>query len=373
MSCFCHQALQPLRLALPSLNLSVSAALPDAQLAISVSDWLGARALPALPWQPDPAWLSLLLPKLALNAGAMATISALAQLRAMALATLGIDLLLPGQAAALARLVATLSARLSVMAEIDAAGWLHLAALNGAVDQVRLALQAGLLAPSEQLRLAMTMPGGAPISAWSAWLALLGALVPLLAACAHLGIRVSENFTAQLSASLRLLRGIALPGLTMAQLSAMASLTAALSAVARLQASLGVAPLQLGFPAVRELVSVRLSALLSALSVSLRLNLRGPDVLAELLALLPALPYCATSLATHGVVEAAMSINAQALASLTWSIPDAASLVAIRVGLPAVSLAAQLQAGLGIMAALPAPCGSVCDASTIMRTATLSA
>ena len=82
MLCFCHNALQPLGLGLPSLNLSVSVAMPKANLALGLANWLGARALPAAPWQPGPDWLALQLPRLQLNASAMATISALAQLRA---------------------------------------------------------------------------------------------------------------------------------------------------------------------------------------------------------------------------------------------------------------------------------------------------
>jgi hypothetical protein len=366
MSCFCAQALQPLRLALPSLNVSLTAELPGAALALTLSDWLGARALPALPWAPDPDWLALLLPKLALNAGGMATISALAQLRAQLLATTGIDLLLPGQQAAFARLVATLSARLSVMENINPLAWLRLAGLNGAIEQVQLALTAGLLAPNASLSLALTMPGGIAMASWRALLAALVGLAPLLAACAQLGIDVSGNFVAELAASLRVLRGITLPALPAAQLSLMASLTAGLSAVARLQASLGINPLQLGFPAVEAMVAARLNLLLPALADSLRLNLNSPNLLAELLALLPALPYCPTSLATSAVIQAALSINAQAVAALNWRVPDASSLIAVRIGLPAVAFAAQLQAGLGINAALGAPCGRGCDAAAVM-------
>ena len=82
MICFCHQSLQPLRLALPALNVSASIALPNANLALALANWLGARALPAPAWMPDPAWLGLTLPRMSLSANAMATISALAQLRA---------------------------------------------------------------------------------------------------------------------------------------------------------------------------------------------------------------------------------------------------------------------------------------------------
>lgn len=364
MGCFCHLALAPL--SLPSLNVSASLALPRANLALSLSGWLGARALPAAPWQPDPNWLSLLLPKLGLNAGAMATVSALAQLRAQVLAQFGIDLLLPGGPAAFARIVATLNLRLQAMATatFNPLGWINLAALNGAIDQINLALQAGLLPPSANLVLAMTTPGGVAMPNWRALLAALAGLAPLIAAATHLGINLNANFSAQLAAALRILRGIALPALGPTGL--MASLTAALSAVAQLQASLGVAPLALGFPAVQAMVSARLTATLSALCASLSLNLQSPNLLAELLALLPSLPYSPTSLATSAVIQAALSINAQALASLNWQVPALSALPVLRIGLPVCALAAQLQAALGISAVMSTPCVA-CDAAATMR------
>ncbi len=369
MGCFCHATLGPLRLALPQLNLAVSAALPHADVALSLSGWLGARALPAAPWQPDPRWLSLLLPQLRLSASATATISALAQLRAQVLAQFGIDLLLPGQAAAFARIVATLNARLSAMAGLsfNPLAWLNLAALNGAIDRITLALQAGLFAPSASLSLAMTSAGGVAMPNWRAFLAALAALAPLIAAAGQLNVALSDNFSAQLAAALRLLRGIALPAISGVNLSLMASLTGALSAIAQLQASLGVAPLTLGLPAVQSMVSVRLTAMLAALSASLRLNLHSPNLLAELLSLLPPLPYCPTSLANAETVQLAMSIHAQALAALDWQVPSLPSLPGISVGLTSCAFAAQLQASLGIAAVLPSPCGSGCDAAALAR------
>lgn len=369
MGCFCHQTIGPLTLALPRLDVALTAALPGADVALSLSAWLGARGLPASPWQPDPNWLSLLLPRLRLSAGAMATISALAQLRAQVLAQFGIDLLLPGQAAAFARIVATLNARLSAMVGVsfNPLAWLRLAALNGAIDQVNLALQAGLFPASESLSLAMTAPGGVTMPNWRAFLAALAGLAPLIAAAAQLNLSLAGNFSAQLAAALRMLRGIALPGFGAANLTLMASLTGALSAVARLQASLGISPLSLGFPAVQAMVSVRFSAMLSALSASLRLSLQSPKFLAELLALLPNLPYCPSSLASGAVVQAALSLDAPALAAVDWQVPALAQLPVLRIGLPACAFAAQLQAALGIDAVLPAPCGAGCDAAATMR------
>ncbi len=361
MGCFCHSTMLPLSALLPKLNVSVSLGLPGANVPMSLSAWLNLRGLPALPWTPEPSWLTLPLPRLQLNARAVATISALASLRAQVLAQFGLDLLIPQQALAFARIVATMNARLSLLANINPLGWIRLAALNSAIDQVQLALGAGLFAPPASLLLSLTMPGGFPMASWQNLLALLRLLAPMIAACAQLNISFSE--TAQLSAALRMLARLSLPPLAMPQL--MASLTASLSAVAQLQASLGLPVLQLGFPAIRLRVQAKLGALLPALSARFGLNLSGggASLLAALLSLLPNLPFVPTSLATSTVVQAALS--AQALASLNWQVP--LSLPAIRIGLPTCALVARLNAALGINAVLPSPCGSGCDAAKIMK------
>ncbi len=354
MGCFCHASLG----ALPSLNLSVSVNMPGANIPLSLSAWLNARALPGLPWVPDPNWLTLPLPRLQLSAKAVATISALASLRAQVLAQFGLDLLVPAQVRAFARIVATMNVRLSAMAAVNPLGWLRLGALNSAIDQVTLALNAGLFAPPASLMLALTMPGGIPMARWGNLLALLGLLAPMIAAAAQLNVSLSE--TAQLSAALRVMARLSLPALAAPQL--MASLTAALSAIASLQASLGVSPLQLGFPAIQLRVQAKLALLLPALSAKLGLNLSGGgSLLAALLALLPPLPALPTSLATSAVVQA--SLQASAVASLNWQVP--AMLPCISIGLLTCSLVAQLQATLGISAVLSAPC-PICDAAKLM-------
>ena len=361
MGCFCHASTLPISALLPKLSVSVSLGLPGANIPLSLSAWLNLRGLPALPWTPEPGWLTLPLPRLQLNARAVATISALASLRAQVLAQFGLDLLIPQQALAYARIVATMNARLSLMANINPLGWLRLAALNAAIDQVQVALGAGVFAPPPNLMLSLSMPGGFPMASWANFLALLRLLAPMIAACAQLGISLSE--TAQLSAALRVLARLSLPPLAASQL--MASLTAALSATMQLQASLGLPVLQLGFPAIQLRVQAKLGALLPALSARLGLNLSGggANLLAELLALLPNLPLVPTSFATSEAVQAALS--AQALASLNWQVP--ASLPAVRIGLPTCALVAQLNAALGINAVLPSPCGSGCDAAKIMK------
>ncbi len=363
MICFCHQSLQPLRLALPSLNVSASISLPHANLVQALANWMGARALPAPAWMPDPAWLELPLPRMTLSASAMATISALAQLRAQVLAQFGIDLLQPGQARAFAGIVATMNARMSAMAmaNFTPLGWLRLAALNGAIDQLNLAQK--LEVPFQIPAAGLPMPGGLPMANWRQFLAALSALAPMIAAAAQLNVNLSENFSAALAVAIRPLAALVLPHLP--SLSMMASLTAALSAVAQLRVSLAIDPLQIGLPAVQAAVALRLSSLVQALPACFPFDPLAMLV-DEVLALLPPLPYCPTSLATQAVVTAAMSIHAQALAALNWQVPAAMSLSGVSVGLPAVAFAAQLKASLGISAAVQAPCGSGCDAKALL-------
>lgn len=308
MGCFCHSSLGPLTLALPSLDVSVSLALglPGANVALGLSAYLNAAGLPAEPWLPDPAWLSLQLPQLRLSMRAVATISAMASLRAQVLAQFGIDLLIPGQAMAFARIVATMNARLSVMANLhlnfNPLGWLQLAQLNAAIDQINLALSLGLLPPSASMMLSLTVPGGIPMARWGSLLALLRLLAPMIAATAQLNVSLSA--TAELAAALRIMARLSLPALVAPQF--MANLTASLSAVASLQLSLGlsVSPLTLGLPAIQLRVQARLAALLPTLAArfGLNVNVSLPNLLALLLSLLPKLPVVPTSLATSAVI-----------------------------------------------------------------------
>ncbi len=369
MGCFCHAALAPLSSALPQINVSAQLGLPGAAVPIGLSQWLGQRGLPAAPWAPEPAWLAVPLPRMMMSAQTVATISALASLRAQAMSQYGLDLLKPQQAQAFARIVATMNARLSAMeaahAAVDATAWRQLAMLNAAIDQVTQALNAGLLLPTPGLLLALTVPGGVPMPRWGGFLTALRALAPMIAATTQLGVSLAE--TAELSAALRVLARLALPALAAPQF--MAGLTSALSAVAQLSASLGVSPLQLGFPAVQMRVQARLAALTAALAARFGMNLAAgglsPEaMLAVVLAQLPQLPVVPTSFATSAVVQAAL--QAQPVAALNWQVPAAPP--AMQIGLPTVALTAQLQAALNVRAVQPAPCASGCDAARLMRT-----
>ena len=365
MGCFCHASMGPLRLVLPTLNVNASATLgiPGAGLPLGLAAHLNLSGLPCLPWHPDPAWLNLPLPQLRLSARAVATISALAQLHADAHAQFGLNLLIPAQAHAFARIVATLNARLSAVAAMNfnPLGWLHLAQLNSAIDQVNLALRLGLLPPGPHLMLQLNLPGGVPMLRWQSLLALLRLLAPMIAAMAQLNIALTE--TAQLSATLRVLARLQFPALVAPQF--MASLTAALQAVASLQASLGVSPLQLGLPAIQLRIQAKLALLLQALSAQFRINITAPNaasLLAALLALLPPLPLVPTTFATSAVVQAAL--NARAVASLNWNVNVMPP--ALHIGLPVLALTAQLQAALNLHAVLKAPC-PICDAAALMK------
>lgn len=376
MGCFCHASAASLALQLPKLNISASLDLPGADIAMALSAWLSARGLPAAPWQPDPAWLQLQLPIPQLSMSAIATISALIELRAQVLAQFGLDLLVPAQVNAFVRVVASLNAHLSASLSASLAfnplAWVQLGNLNAAIDQIQIALKAGLFAPPASLMLSLTMPGGIPLVQWGALLRPLRLLAPLIAA--SLRLNASVTATAELAAAVRVLARISLPALAMPEL--IASITAALSATASLQASLGISPLQLGLPAVRLQVQAKLTALLATLSARLQLNLSavlqlsGPSLtaalqslLASLLAMLPKLPIAPGSLVTSDTIK--LALQAQALASLNWNVP--VRLPSIPIGLATCSLTAQMQAALGINAVLPGPCGSTCDAAALLR------
>jgi hypothetical protein len=356
MGCFCHSAL----LQLPSLNVSASLTL-NGGVPLGLSAYLSMSGLPALPWTPEPGWLGLPLPSMQLSAQAAATISAMASLRAQVLAQFGIDLLNPAQVAAFARIIATMNARLSMVANLHLRPWIGLGQINSAIDQIQLALQAGLLAPVPSMMLSLTVPGGIPMARWGSFLAALLALCPMISAM--LNLNLAMNATAELAAAMGMMARLSLPALAFPQL--MAQLTAALNAVASLQASLGVSPLALGFPAIQLQVQAKLNALLPALCAHLGISMSGnmPNLLALLLSLLPKLPVVPTGFATSATVQAAM--QASAVASLNWNVPI--SIPAVQIGMPTIALAAALQAALGIQAVLPSPCGSGCDAAKIAR------
>ncbi len=330
----------------------------------SLHVWLAVRALPSAPWTPDPSWLALNIPSPALSAHAMATVAALARLRAMALAQFGIDLLQPSQHRAFARLVATLQLRVSAMASVSTPvlqGWANLAALANALRAIEAALAQNLFTlPPEQLALRL-MPGGQPMAAWRPFLVSLRGASLLLETGAHLGITMTGDFRAELAAAVAVLRRLTLPGFP--GVSGMASLTALLSAAAQLRAAFGGEPLLDGGQAAREQLLQLLRALLASLRVLPPFANAG-SVGFRLDASLPALSYSPALFATADTVRAAASIHAEAAAGLNWNVAESLQfqLPALTVGLPACAFAATLQAAAGVQAARAVPCGARCDA-----------
>jgi hypothetical protein len=142
-------------------------------------------------------------------------------------------------------------------------------------------------------------------------------------------------------------------------------LSTGLSAVAQLQVSLGVSPLELGFPATRALLGANLSATAAALAdVGVSLS---TDLSASLAAGMPSLPGT-PGFATSAAVQAALSLDTAAFASLTVSADVSPMLT---VGLSSSALAANLAAALAITAsARPCP---VCDSRAIMASLSIGA
>jgi hypothetical protein len=353
MACLCKSSTQALRLALPQLDVSVSVA-ADVDLQIqALFAWLAQLGLPAAPWQPDPAWLDLELAVPALNVGAIATLSACAQVRADVQAQLGIDLLVPGQAAGFAQLVASVQARLDAMLAADvtigvsASAWTQLSATLTATAQVRAALALGLF-PSP--------PSPPSLSTWRPFLIRLRALLPLISLSSQLGIDLSASFAADLSAALRVMLRVPMPSLSPPSLQLMASLTASLSAVANLSASLGVDALSVGLPTIQLMVAERVAITARAIQSALGMS---PGALLSLLNSQPRPAYSASLMATPAVVSIAAGINVNALASANWSVPASASLPLVSVGLPTLAFTAQLNAALG--ASLAVSGCPVCD------------
>jgi hypothetical protein len=369
MVCFCKHTMTALHLALPKLGASASAA---ASLSASVSAsasihdtglaaltaWLAKHGLPAAPWQPDPAWLDVQLPKPTLNAGAIATLQAFAQLHTLALA-LGMDLTVAAEATAFARLAATLNARLAAMlpqlsGPVSPTAWLKLSAMLSASVQVTEAVRLGLFPVAP----ALTVPETGPqLSVWRAFLSALRALLPVIAIANQLHLTLTANLSDQLSPMIRAMLRIPMPVMT-ANLSLMASLTAVLSAIAQLRLGLGIDPLEAGLPAVQAMVSARVSAAAMLVEQTTHMSLR------ELLDVLPKMPvaYCPTLMAPQAVVSAAVSLN---LPPLTWQVPPMASLPVLSTGLPVAAFCTQLNAAMNLQASTR-PCASGCDAARLL-------
>ena len=311
MSCFCIASLP----ALPSLNL-------DASLSISVSAQASldlyaqiSAGLPDLPW-PDlrlpglrlPGLRLPELPSLDISAGVMATLAATAQLKAMAQASLGIDLTTSFGITSIARLVATLDARMSAIAALNLnfAGWIQLAQINSVSLELSAVFQACL---NVDARASAVFNMVVPPLSWN--VPSLPHISALLALSADLDVELIASLAATASAVAQ-----ATANITM-DLSAVASLAAGVSAIARLSASLGVNPLQVGLPRIRVLVAANFSAMVSlAAELGIDFSLGLPA--------LPAIPGFSAALTAsltaqlHAAIGASASLEAMASVDLSF-------------------------------------------------------
>ena len=141
--------------------------------------------------------------------------------------------------------------------------------------------------------------------------------------------------------------------------------------MAQLRSGLGLDPLKAGAATVHALVAARSRTALQDLADAVGST---PEKLsnlvpAQVVARLPALPYCPTNFATPAVVQAAQAVNPDALARMDWAIPPASSLNAIATGLPVTAFASVFQSATGLQPVRTAPCGGQCDAATLTRAA----
>jgi hypothetical protein len=337
----------------PSQAAAPAAALPSAEATRvkSVAAWLGARLLPAAPWQPKPEWADLQPPAPQMPPAAMATISAIALLRTLAIAQLGADPLLPGAATALARVVTTLNARLPAISAQEAAAvslpWERLAAISEASAQVELAASSGLFALPAARMQAYLAPGGRPMQEWDGLLDRITALLPLIAAATQLGPEMTEP--GRLAEAMRQIKSVTTPKL--ADPALVARLTGLFDSLQRLRTTLGIEPTQVAYAEVAELVQAK--AVLAAAMIP-------PGAQPPRVARNP------TLLAPPAVVQAAMSPGIAELAALAWRVPPAESLPALAHVLPVAALVKALPAGASVQ---KQPCAQGCDSASLMRAA----
>jgi hypothetical protein len=345
MVCFCKQSTASLSATLQALmevDFSLSAQTAASLRVSAVANWLSARSLPAPPWQADPDWLELELPTPKLSLNAMATLSAMANVRAQAMAMFNIDLLAQGSATAMVRLVATLNARLAALPDVslDLSVLLSLAAQLEAAESVSLAASLNLFTPDEALTEAYQAPGGIELSLWGPFLQAIASLSPLIALQLQLGITDS----ASLSLAIRAMLSINVPVLLNVSLAM--QLIAAFSAMARIQAVLGVDVQATAMAEIEAMVALRVDAAFALIPPN-----ASP----------PRISTCPTMLAPAAVVSAAASAEISLLAELDWNVSALASLSVMASLMPALSLSAALQTSVNL-----SPCAFGCDAGAIM-------
>ena len=341
MSCFCiaHLDLLPDLDANASLNLATSA---QAAMALYGRISLGIPNLAGPPFK---------LPRLTLPPlSAMASLSAMAQLRAQAMARLGIDLATPRGITALARLTATLDARMPAIANLNLNlnAWVQLASVNAVAVNLSAICDACL---SESASSTSALNMAAPPLSWGG--PRLSLLTALLNLSAQLNVSLDASFVASLQA---MAQAIAMAEVTL-NVSEAATFSAGFCAIAQLKASLGVEPLQIGLPGVRAQVAANFSAMVSLaaqLGIDLSLGIPGLPALPDIPGFAAALTASLTA-QLRAVLDASISLPTLELPSLNASMS----------ALLSASLSLCLSAVLGIDVALPAPCTG-CDLRAIM-------
>lgn len=315
-SCFCVANLD----LLPKFNLNASF---DMSVCFQAALALSAHIQAGLPGLGGPAGGT---PNFGLSLSAVAQLSAMAQLSAQVQAHLGFDLGTPGGINALAQLAASLSARISAIANLNLnmGPWVQLAQMNSLALQLSAVFNASLSA-SASASLSLSMP---PLSFGGAGLSALSALAQL---AASLGVSLDASFVASLQAT----AGSLAAALGSISLNVSASLAAGFSAVAQLGASLGgINPLALGFPAVQLLVQANCSAMMSlAAQLGIDLSLGIPPLLPSL-GSIPGL-----SAALTASLNAQLQAGLSAAASLGLALPSIPSL-----GLPSFNMNLSLPA-----------------------------
>jgi len=368
MGCFCATT-TALRDTLERLSAENAAGAQPGQSAVSgeqaaavssAAAHLAARGLPTDPWQPAPAWLETVVPTPRLDPNAVATLCGLASMRAEAQSQLGVDLLAAGANVPVARIVATMNARLAAttnagapaIANIpDPSAWQQLADQNDAAD--RVLRQAASTASAADY----THPAGQPMAIWKPFLRQIRAMAPLVAAASQLDVSLADAqaVPARLAAAVRALRAVEVPPLE--DPLAVSRLLGLLSALDRLQQSLGPEPLRDGLGAVQQAVGRKVTDAAQALADT------GPP---------PDVPYCPTALAPPEVVAAACSDGGRQLADIAWRVPPTSTLPAIQTLSLAAALVGAITATTASSPIRSSPCAG-CDARQVLAAASAGA
>lgn len=317
-----------------AVNLSASA-----QSAFALHEQI-CIGLPQLP--PPPG---LPVPQISISIELLAALTAMAQLNAQAGGALGIDLSTSFGITAIARLAATLDARLAAIAglNLNLEPWIQIARVNSVALSLTAIFEACLHGSASTAFNVVAVP-----PAWG------GPSVPLLSAlvsiAAQMNVDLDPGFLASLQTTAAAIADVSVD----ISIEDAAGLVAGASAIAQLGASLGVNPLQAGFASVRAMVASNFSAMASnAARLGIDLALGAPP---------PAsIPGFAIALSLSLAAQA----HTAAIAAGQLDVPSTFTIDLSVTVLLAASLSVSLGAALDVAVALPAPCFQ-CDLPAIM-------